>query len=287
VTRAGLFAILLCASASACSDGAGPAPDVPVAVNLVSVRRAWLPGERAATIARVKANRDFVIPLVGDISDDADIIFADPDSVTEVVAGPDFSVRAASRGSLLVMEPRFATNWNITGVDVRIVNQEVTPVADTLHWIGVFWSNPTEATWKGLVLAAANSTPATVTVPMTLVNTTTFDGSFHKSGVGGGEQRAGTTTFWQANGGGISPNNTITISSATYGATSTVTTGPFLGGTAANGTMQGRLRTVNMTRIQGATTPSSFTVDFDFSLTSIASIRYVCVFRSPCTTNVP
>jgi hypothetical protein len=235
----------------------------------------------------VKANHEFVLPYVGDISDEADVIFSDPDSVVEVVANPDFSVHAASPGSLLVMEPRFASTWNITGVDVRIVNKEVTPVADTTHWIGVFWSNPAESNWKGLVLAAANSNPATVTVPLSSVNTAVFDAAFQKAGVGGGEQRASTTTFWTANGVGVSPNNTITISSAVYGAAATVTTGPFLGGTAANGTMQGRLRTVSMARAQGATNPSSFTVDFDFSLTAISSIRYVCVFRTPCTTNVP
>src|SRR4029079_8912086 len=138
--------------------------------------------ERAATIARVKANREFVLPYVGDISDEAEIIFANPDSVTEIVAHPDFSARAASHGSLLVMEPHFATSWNITGVDVRIVNKEVTPVADTTHWIGVFWSNPAETNWKGFVLAAANSNPATVTVPQTSVNTTIFDAAFGKAG---------------------------------------------------------------------------------------------------------
>jgi hypothetical protein len=285
--RAKPFAILLCLTIGACGgDGTGPVTgDAPA--EFISVRRAWLPGERAATIARVKANREFDFLYVGDISDDADLIFADPDSVVEVVANPDFSVRAASSGSLLVMEPRFASTWTITGVDVRIVNKEVTPVADTTHWIGVFWNNPAETNWKGFILAAANTNPATVTVPQTSVNTAVFDAAFGKSGIGGGEQRTSTTTFWQANAGGIAPNNTLTISSAVYGTASTVTTGPFLGGTVANGTMQGRMRTINMTRITGATAPLTFTVDFDFSITAISSIRYVCVFRTPCTTNVP
>lgn len=66
-----------------------------------------------------------------------------------------------------------------------------------------------------------------------------------------------------------------------------MTTGPFLGGTQATGTMFGRMRTIAMTRISGATLPTSFSVDFDFSVTQIGAIRYVCYFRTPCTTNVP
>ena len=266
----------------ACADPAGP----PAQEHRVftSQRRAWLPGERDSVIARIIANRELNFPIIGDISDEAPVIYADTDSLTELVSDAVVGVAATSRASMLMLAPQFATSWNITGVDVRLVNKEVTP-NDTTHWIGVFWSNPADATWKGFVLAAANTNPATVTLPLTPVNTTVFDAAGGKSGVGGGEFRASTATFWQANGGGISPNNTITISAASYGGAGTVTTGPFLGGTAANGSMQGRMRTINMTRISGATTPTSFTVDMDFTGAAINAIRYVCVFRTPCTTN--
>ncbi len=183
------------------------------------------------------------------------------------------------------MGPQFATNWDITGIDVRMVNTTVLPVADTLHWIGVFWSNPAESTWKGFALVAANTNPATTTVPATTVNTTAFDASGGKSGAGVGEQRATATTTWLGNGGaGV---NTVQVTSAAWGGTSTVTTGPFLGGTAAAGTMQGRMRTIDMTRSSGAGAPATFQVDLDFRVTAINGIRYVCIYKNPCTTNTP
>ena len=281
MTRA--FAVLALVVVAGCASDPA-APTVEEQRVFVTQKRAWRPGERDSVIAAIKANRDLDFPMIGDISDDADRIYADTDSVTELVSDIVFGVAAASPGSLLTLAPQFATNWNITGVDVRVVNKEVTP-NDSTHWIGVYWSNPSDNTWKGFILAAANTNPATVTVPQRSVNTTSFDAAGGKSGAGGGEFRASSSTFWQATGVGTAPNNTITISAAAYGAATTVTSGPFLGGTVANGTMQGRMRAINMARISGATTPSTFSVDMDFSGAAINAIRYVCVFRTPCTTN--
>ncbi len=273
------------AAAAACDDSAGPIEADPPA-QYITVRRAWLPGERDSTIARIRLGRELVIPYIGDVSDDADRFYPDLDSVTVVIANPAYGVMAANEAGL-VMAPQFAGTWNITGIDVRIVNNDVTPIADTLHYIGVFWSNPAESNWKGFALGGANSSGATTTLPLTLVNTTAFNTAFGKSGVGAGEQRATTNTYWEANGPGVSPNNTLIVNSAAYGGTSVINTGPFLGGTIANGTMLGRMRTIDMTRLNGATAPATFQVDLNFSATSIAAVRYVCIFRSPCTSNVP
>ncbi len=77
-------AMLLALVLAACTDPSAPPTDPPA--QFITVRRAWAAGERAATIARIKANRSFSAPLVGDISDDADMIYADTDSVTVMIA---------------------------------------------------------------------------------------------------------------------------------------------------------------------------------------------------------
>ena len=276
--------LVLLALVAACADPATPPDTVPQA-EFITVRRAWRPGERDSTIARIRQTREFSFPYIGDISDDADRIYADTDSVTVMAPNPDFGVNGVNESSLL-MEPRFATNWNITGVDVLEINSAAN---DTLHWIGVFWSNPAEATWHGFALGAAVRTAATRTFPQTVVNTNAFDASFGKTGAASGEVRTSTSpaTIWAGNGPGTFPNNTLQISAANYGGASTVTTGPFLGGTAANGSMFGRMLTINMTRTQGTTNPSTFSIGLDFRTTAIGAIRYVCVFPSPCTTNLP
>lgn len=276
--------VVLAALLAACGDSAAPLADADQA-EFITVRRAWLPGERDSTIARIKRDRTFSLPWVGDISDEADRIYADLDSVTVMVANPDFGIAAANQAGL-VLAPRFATNWDIAGVDVRNVNVEANP-DDSTHWIGVFWANPADATWKGIALGAANTNPATTTFPQTKVNTDAFEASASKTGAGAAEFRTATATLWRGTGGAGGPNNTLQITSAAYGAAQTVTSGPFLGGTVAVGSMTGRMRTITLTRSSGSSAPTSFNVDLNFTGTAITAIRFVCVFRTPCTTNVP
>lgn len=247
----------------------------------VAVRRAWLPGERDALIARIVRNREFVFPYAGDISDLAPQIFPDSDSVTVVVPNPAFGAPAAALAPGVSLAPRFDATWNIFGIDIRIVNNADSP-PDTIHWVGVLWSNPAEPTWKGFVIGATTSSTITPPVP---VNTPSFDASFGKSGAGGGEQRLSDLTYWQAN--GAASGNTLQVSTASYGTASTITSGPFTGGTSAAGAMNGRLRTIPMTRLFGSTAPSSFTVDFDFRGFSIPATQIDCVFPSPCTSQFP
>ncbi len=275
--RFGLAALVAATAFVACTDPIAPAADPPS--EFIAVRRAWLPGERAATIAAIQANQSW-----GFMSDYAADIYHDVDSVTVVASNPDFSLRAVNGASLL-LEPRFATTWNIGGMD--IVNININPVPrDTVHWIGVFWSNPVEPTWKGFAYGGGGLATNTI-LARTDVNTTAFDATGNKTGAGGGEIRASTGTLWQGNGPIAGAINDMQVTAAAYGATSTVTTGPYLGGTKASGSMQGRLHSVSMTRIQGTDAPNPMTVDYDFRGVSIGSVRIVCVFNSPCTTNTP
>lgn len=274
--RFALTALVTVTAFGACSDPVAPA-DPPS--EFISMRRAWLPGERAATIAAIQANQSW-----GFMSDYAADIYHDVDSVTVIASNPAFSLSAVNGASLL-LEPRFAVSWNIGGMD--IVNININPVPnDTTHWIGVFWSNPVEATWKGFAYGAGGLAGNTILARVD-INTTAFDASGGKTGAGGGEIRASTATYWQGNGPIGGAINDMQVTVASYGAPATVTTGPFLGGTRATGTMQGRLQKISMARITGATAPNPLVVDYDFRAVSIGSVRIVCVFNTPCTTNVP
>ena len=267
------------AAGLSCSDATAPVDDPPA--HYITVRRAWNPGERAALIASVMASHAWVVPGVGDLSGYASNILADTDSVTVMITNPLYTPPAVRSASVL-FAPQFAGTWNITGLDIWEINNTVAP-PDTLRWVGVFWSNPAEANWVGFALAFSRA----ATVAQTRVNTTTFNAANGKSGAAAGEARNSNGTYWEDGGGGSGSNNTITVSSATYGAASTVTTGPFLGGTSANGSMQGRLRQLLLPRVSGASAPVTDTVDVNFSSTPITSVQFVCKFPTPCTTNAP
>lgn len=249
------------------------------------MKRAWLPGERDAKIASIIANREWVILPVGDVSDMAPIVYADTDSVVVIVRNP---LLASIRPAGLQLVPQFSSGWDIFGLDVRIIDTTQVP-ADTNDWLGAFWSNPAEQTQKGIVLAyrcanrtggalASCKTNRTATTSGSLtVNTAAFDASGGKSGVGGGERRFTTGEYWEATSG------TFLVSAAAYGAASTVTSGPFTGGTSATGAMQGRMLTIVMPRLLPTVDGSSITVSFDFRTTAIGALRLTCLFRIPCT----
>ncbi len=254
----------------------------------IAVKRAWQPGERDARIASVIANREWVFPYVGDVSDLAPAVYADVDSVVVVVANPLVAARVAR--SAFQLAPRFNAGWSISGLDIRRIDTTQVP-ADTSDLLGVFWSNPAEQTQKGIVLAdrctglagaakATCRTSRTVTTPggaNIAVNTTSFEAALQKSGAGGGERRFSTSEYWEANAGNFR------VTAAAYGGNSTIGSGPFTGGTQANGTMQGRMQTINMPRLLPTVDGSFITVDFDFRVTSIGSLRMTCLFSSPCT----
>jgi hypothetical protein len=271
-------------AATACSDGTPELSLSEPQAEFETRKRAWLPGERDSVIQRIVTNREWVFPYAGDISDLAPQVYADPDSYVVMVPNPAFA--ATARRSGLPEVRLFDGTFTVQGIDLLLVNATSVP-RDSTHWIGVLWYNGTEPTWKGFILAARPGTATTV--PQTNIRTGNFDAGGGKSGAGGGEYRLTTLQYWEANGSANPPPNTnsITISSSSYGAAQTVTTGPFLGGTTQSGTMLGRIRTTVLTLTLGSPPPSLDTVDVNFSVTAIPSVKLVCDFPTPCTTNVP
>lgn len=273
------FALLaLCAlPLAACDGGDGT---LPPNTEFITQRRLWRPGERDSLIAFIIANRSLSLPYVGDISDDA-ARFYPIDSLNEIVANPAYTPAAGvspfgpTLSSYGLRVP--GAGWSTSSVDVHVVNTQ--QANDTFDWLVVFWVNQGEGTWKGFVIAATAAT----TFPATTVNTTAFDAANAKSGVGAGEGRFSNGTFWSANGTG-SPNTFRVFSSGTVGGSSTITTGPFLGGLSWNHQMNMTISNVGMTRVAGAGAPATQTASLSGNLTGVA---YSCIFPSPCTTNVP
>ncbi len=284
--RAVTWSVLVAGLAVACSDNTSPDTSTDQA-QYISAKRAWRPGERDSLINAVEAGHLWIYPFVGDLSSYAPQILADTDSVVEMIPNP----RWHPSGSLVKAGPlpefdtrgvQWNTGWNITGIDAWEINNTQVP-PDTIRWVGVFWSNPAEAGWHGLAIV---STTRTATAPQTSVNNTAFTASGNKIGAAAAELRTSDGTDWEGNGPGVAPINTITITAAAYGAASTVTTGPFLGGTSANGTMNGRLNAIPLTRTPGGITgPATQTVDLNFLVTPINAIQFICKFNNPCTTN--
>jgi len=269
-------------TAASCSDAAAPQGEDPQA-QYVSVRRAWLPGERDSAIARVVRGGG-----LGPFSSLAPVVFADPDSYTTIAPNPLYHPSADLSFDVVgTRAPQFATSWLITGLDIRIIDNSQSP-PDTTDWLGAFWSKtsppaapPDESTWKGFVYAASRLP----TVASTTVNTAAFDASGGKSGAGGGEARQSTGEYWEGNSG------TIRITSGTYGAATSVASGPYTGGTTASGLMQGRTQNIGMPRVLPSA-GTAITVDFSFQGSSasanppITAAQLTCVFPSPCTSQV-
>ena len=238
------------------------------AAQYITVRRAWLPGERDSMVAFVERNHSLNV-LGYDLSSMAPDIFSG-ESTTVVVANPLYQPPAPAG---IARTAEFASGWSTVGVDVFIQNKNVTP-NDTLSWLGVLWFNPADSTWKGLILAATLAT----TLPLTTINTTNFSNSGDKTGAGGGEAQQSTGTYWEANGGQIQ----IT-SNQFCGNANTLTSGPYKGGTEALCFFGGQLVNVTMPRLTGTTAPTSQTVSLDFRNNLIFGVRISCVYPSPCT----
>lgn len=274
-----LLLLALAALPLAACDGDNGLTDQP-ATEFITHRRAWLPGERDSLIARIIAQRALSIPYVGDVSDYAPSFFR-TDSMDEILPNPAFSASAGYSP----LGPTFSLSglrvpgagWTSSAIDVHIVNAQ--QGNDTFDWLGVFWVNQGEPMWKGFIIAATAGT----TFPATAVNTTTFDVNNAQLGVGAGEGRFSTSTVWTANGTGA-PNQFSVSSSAGVGGTATITTGPFLGGTQQSMNMTMNINNVGMTRVIGSGAPATQTASLSGSITGT---RFICLFPTPCTTNVP
>ncbi len=273
VRPAALF--LAVAGAPACRNEIR-STDPPPAV--ISMRRAWLPGERAAKIQDIVTNRRFVFPYAGDVSDMAPAIYADPDSVTIMVANPALqpSVTGPPDASSLTL---FSPAWDFVVLRITSVNNNTAP-PDSLLWVMTLWKDPADAGSHGFAIAYS----AAATFNIRPINTSIFDAAAGKSGAAAGEFHASTGTYWEDDGTGGRYQSTSLVFS---GAFSPITTGPYLGGESRAGQAYGRFRTANFVRKVGAENPASFTIDFDYVGPPLPAVEIVCLFPTPCTTNGP
>lgn len=274
-SRPSVAALLL--AASACSDGVQPEVDPPQ--QYITQRRAWRAGERDSAIAHIEQSGGF-----GQFSSLAPVIFH-PDSVTEVIPNPAL-LSPAAPGLSALQASRYAPTWLIAGVRYENYNSAQVP-ADTLIWTGLFWSDPIDSGSRGFIIRAG----ASLTFDAIPVHSTNFDASEGRAGAGGIEVALFSGTVWSAIGAnaGNSPipipgTNNIEVASASFGATTTVTSGAWLGGEQASGTMTGRVKRVVFTRTQGSADPAMFELDLDFR-DGIQAARLVCNFPNPCTTD--
>lgn len=260
-----------------CDGGSVPADEAPA--EFITVRQAWLPGERDAYVQRVMNNHELVFPYVGDISSMAPEIFSDLDSHVVLVPNPAFSASLTGPALFSTMAPLFNASWNFIGLKLTIVDNTNAP-PDTLFWHLAVWSDPSNGLDFGFAIAFQRGS----TFNIRPINTTTFDASGGTSGAASGEFHASTGTYWEDDASG----GRFNVTSQTYpGAFATVTTGPFLGGQSRAGTQFGRVANSKMFRQVGSENPNSFTVSFDYRGTGIPSTEIVCTFPTPCTTNVP
>ena len=239
-----------------------------VPAQYITARRAWRPGERdslKAYIVRTGA--------LDDVSGVAAQALDQEDSTTEVILNPAWHPAAAAPAGVRPA-PMFATGWGARGLDMLVVFDSMPDVAgiqrDSLDWIAVRWWNPADSTWKGWIIRA--TTAATFPTYQT-VNTTAFNASGANTGVGAGEARLASGTYWEGNSG----QYRITSNSG-YGAYSQMTGGPYLGGDFAVGQMLGRLNNVKMPRQLGADAPATSTVNFDFGAAPVTAWRIRCYF---------
>jgi hypothetical protein len=140
---------------------------------------------------------------------------------------------------------------------------------DSLSWLSVRWWNPADSTWKGWILRGTTA----ATFAYQTVNTTTFNSNGGHSGVGAGEARLASLTYWEGNGG----RYRITANGS-YGALSTIASGPYTGGNVQTGLLGGQLNAVTMPRILGADAPATQTISWDFRTARLNSLRIFCYF---------
>lgn len=271
----------------ACTDDVGYPP-----AEYIAVRRAWAPGERAALIQRITTNHEYVFPYVGDISDLAPQLYADVDSVTVLIRNPAVSpsltgppMSAAMMGPAQAM---FSATWNFIALKITTINNNATP-KDTLFWHLALWADPANAGDHGFAIAFSR----TNTFNYSPIDQIAFDAGSGKVGSAAGEFHLSTATLWTDQGGqgncqGQCGAGRYQVTSQTYpGAFSTITTGPYLGGQSRTGTAFGQVLDSRVTRLAGAENPTDFTVSFDYRVAGLPSTEILCVFPSPCTTNVP
>ncbi len=270
----GLMAV---AGALSCHDATAPSDVIPTPA-FVTVRRAWAPGERDSVVARMRRDSldGFFYPAA--VAE----LLATSDSVTVLAANPALAAAAAAPSGLQ-RAPRLGQSgqtWIMVGLDLREVfpTSEGSSTLDSLNWVGVMWYASPESTWKGRVVAASVKSVWNKID----VNTAAFDSSGGTSGVGGGEARASTRQYWEANSGQFGMKTSACNPRSC--ADQTFTSGPFTGGLWHGLLMGGNLIQIAAPCVQpaGCTAPPD-TFSVGFTGTPIDGLAITCIFPSPCT----
>lgn len=276
-------AAALCCLSACTSDTAPVVTDPPA--QFITQKRHWQPGERAALINNIVTNHLYSFPYAGDISDLAPQLYADTDSVTILVPNPAYVAPAGAAPQGLLASPgsvtgtQFSSTWNFVSAKITSVNDSATP-PDTVFWHMVLWANPANKSDHGFVIAFSRASVFNISQ----INATTFDAGGGKAGAGAGEFHSSDSTLWEDIGSG---GNYQSTNETFPGAFSTISTGPYLGGVSRAGTAFGRVFNSSFTRISGTELPTTYTVSFDFRGAGLPATEILCVFPSPCTTNVP
>jgi hypothetical protein len=249
--------------------------------SLVAMRRAWLPGERDSTVARMR--RDSLDGLYFPSAVAA--LLAMSDSVTVIVPNPALAAGKAAPPGMIGMGKlgQAGQTWILVGYQLRELFP-ITPgstILDSLNLLGVIWYAAPESTWKGRVLAATSAS----TIPKTTVNTAAFDASYETSGAGGGEARGSLGEYWEASQGQM--DITTGYCDPSSCADASFTSGPWQGGVWHGLHMGGDLVGIVAPCLLPsgcAAPPDTFAVNFRTPKgAQIAGVAITCIFPSPCT----
>ncbi len=233
----------------------------------ITVRRAWLPGERDALASFVVRNRSW-----GEFSDVAAQVIPTWDSTTEVIQNPAWRPSGGAAAGI-ARAPMFTFGWPVVGIQSRVIFDSIPGNAatrDSLQWMQAKWFSPTDSTWQGYIVAA----PDTLLTTATTVNTAAFDATFEHRGVAAGEAQLSTLTYWEADGG------TWKVTTNSYsGAWAQIASGAYLGGDIqATGQQIGAMKSISMPRLTGTTAPKTQRFNFDYSGAALNAIRIRCYF---------
>jgi len=240
----------------------------------VTARRPWRPGERDSVAAAVVRTRAW-----GEFSDVAPQLLAGSDSATEVVPNLPLAGAGPSRAARVIALGQKGQTWMIVGLQIR----EVFPVSpgsstlDSLRWLGVFWYASPESTWIGRMVFATSA----ATYGRTTVNTAAFDSSGGKSGLGGGEARASTGQYWEANIGKFQVNSNVCSPASC--ANATFTSGPWKGGLWHGLLIGGQMINIRAPCKLPAGCTSVDTFNINFRGSPVPGVYINCVFPTPCT----
>ncbi len=286
----GLVATALLATCKGTTEPSTTTSQAP----FITAKRAWRPGERDSLIAQIESTHVWSAPFIGDISDLAPQIYGDTDSVVVIIRNAAVPISQWKWKGLMSeiqadTPPSFDSTWSVNAFDIRTIDQTQTPTDTILDVLGTMWSKVGAQTYHGFIMAdrchssggalrgqcMAGRFPYTKGKGYVPVNTASFSAASDTLGAGGGEYRQSDGSYWEANGGTFEIVNSIYPSASS----TTVTSGPYTGGTSAAGTAFGQINNVTMPKVL-PTAGTGFTVYLDFRSVAVPIVRLTCVFRA-------